>query len=319
MKERCLNMRTIIFSFLMTIGGVFGLQAEEPKTPEPQFLPTTAGEAQWTFSGVVSDEAGEAYGYFFQMVRRGEQFLSRSALFDVETKRVLIQDESEAALSHDAAQSNHFHIGHAFLQYNPINGSWVFGIKKADKTGFNFKVYMLKPAEKLPVAEGLKAGIDVLVSQAHELNGHVYLPDGPKETFVTAKSAWFRQIAVTDTLNGSHAVKGILCRFNDDTGFYSINLPEIDAIKGAIAGRFNAEGQSVPVSQFINVEALKSGDWMIHLLSPEQKIVLTNLLKDSPFIAGIAEQGGQRGFCVLSEDGLGQQLNQEARTDKDTV
>ncbi|MDX2345688.1 MAG: hypothetical protein QNK11_02280 [Legionella sp.] len=270
----------------------------------PHFLPTVATEARWVFSGVVGNETGEQYGYFFQMEREGNLFHTKAALFDVQTKALLLQDESQSELTNPA--SNYWHVGHAFLKFNPINDSWVFGFKQANKAGFNFKVDMLQPAEALPVGQDVRPGIDVLVSQAHALNGHIYMPDEAKEEFVTAKHAWFRQIEMTKAQPSTHAVKGVLCKFNDDSGFYSVNLPEADAIRGAMTGRFDAEGLAVPMSQFIHVEALSNGKWSIRVPSPNQHITISSFLKQSSMISGVAEVGDKTGFCLLSEDAMGQ-------------
>ncbi len=288
----------LVFLLLVVFGQAL---AEEPESPH--FLPTTSTDASWVFSGVVSNEQGEQYGYFFQMERKGDKFRSHAALFDVQTKHLILQDEGEAELT--KSPSNRWYVGHAFLQFNPINDSWVFGVKKADKTGFNFKVDMLKPAEALPAGQDLRPGVGVLVSQAHSLNGHIYTPNGAKEEFVTAKHAWFRQMAVTEKRADSPPVKGILCRFSDDSGFYSVNLPAADAIRGAMTGRFDAEGIPAPMSQFVHVEALSDEKWTIRVPSPNQKVTVSHFLKASQVVAGIAEVEGRVGFCVLSEDTVG--------------
>ncbi len=273
------------------------------RADSPHFLPTTAADASWVFSGVVASEQGEQYGYFFQLARKGNQFHTQAALFDVQTKALILQDESEGELTHPS--TNHWHVGHAFLQFNPINDSWVFGVKQPNKTGFNFKVDMLKPSEKLPVGQGVRSGIDVLVSQAHALNGHIYRPKQGQEEFVTAKHAWFRQIEMTMPQPDSHALKGVLCRFDDESGFYSVNFPEADAIRGAMTGRFDAKGTSAPMSQFIHVEPLSNGSFAIRVPSPHQKIILSSFLKQDSMISGIAEVGNQTGFCLISEDAVG--------------
>ncbi len=278
-------------------------------TDSPHFLPTGSAEASWVFSGVVGNEHDEQYGYFFQMERRGHLFHTQAALFDVQTKALILQDESQTELTNPAA--NHWHVGHAFLQFNPINDSWVFGFKQANKAGFNFKVDMLEPSEALPVGQGVRPGIDVLVSQAHALNGHIYIPDEAKEEFVTAKHAWFRQIEMTAAQPNKHALKGVLCRFNDDSGFYSVNLPEADAIRGAMTGRFDAKGLAAPMSQFIHVEARTDGKRSIRVPSPQQQITMSSFLKQASMISGIAEVGDRTGFCVLSEDSIGKAAAEE--------
>lgn len=281
-----------------------GLHASQVTTlpDSPHFSPADTTDVRWVFSGVVTSEQGDQYGYFFQMDRLGHKFHSQAALFDVQTKAVLLQDESEAELTD--VPLNHWHVGHAFLQFNPINDSWVFGFKQANKEGFNFKVDMLKPSESVPSGQGLRAGVDVLISQAHALNGHIKAASMQDEHFVTAKHAWFRQMSVTEKQTGEHAVKGVLCRFEDGSGFYSINLPEADAIRGAMTGRFDAEGVATPMSQFVDVKALKEGRWSIRVPSPDQDVLLSSFFEKSSMVAGVTESDEARGFCLLSEDAI---------------
>jgi len=269
----------------------------------PHFVPANSTEARWVFSGVVEGETGEQYGYFFQMDRQENTFHSQAALFDVQTKAVLIQDEGEAEIAD--VSTYRWHVGHAFLHFNPINDSWVFGFKQANKAGFNFKVDMLKPSEALPTEQKLRSGISVLVSQTNSLNGHIKSQDGRDEHFVTAGQAWFRQTSVTTPQSDTHAVKGVLCRFDDGSGFYSVNLPEEDALRGAMTGRFDAKGLAEPMSQFIDVKALAEGKWGIHVPSPNQEVLVSAFLQQQAMIAGVAEVGDKTGFCLLSEDTLG--------------
>ena len=82
----------------------------------PRFLPPNPTHANWVFSGVVTNESGESYGYFFQMQRNGDQFHSIAALFDGQDKRVILLDEDQAVI-HDASPYN-WHVGRAFLLFN---------------------------------------------------------------------------------------------------------------------------------------------------------------------------------------------------------
>lgn len=267
------------------------------------FVPTSTAEAHWVFSGVVDGEEGEQYGYFFQMDRKNNRFHSRAALFDVETKAVLMQDDSEAEIADPS--TNLWHVGHAFLRFNPITDSWFFGFKQANKAGFNFKVDMQKPSEVLPEPQNLRSGISVFVSQTNSLNGHINASDGQKEHFVTSRQAWFRQTSVTTPQVNTHAVKGVLCRFDDGSGFYSVNLPEEDALRGAIAGRFDAKGLAEPVSQFIHVDVREDGKWGVYVPSSKQNVLVSAFMQQDAVIAGVAEEGNKAGFCFLSEDTLG--------------
>ena len=112
-------------------------------------------------------------------------------------------------------------------------------------------------------------------------------------------------MSVTESQRDVHAVKGVLCRFGDGSGFYSVNLPEADALRGSMSGRFDAEGTALPISQFIHVELLQEGRWAIRVPSPRERIVLSSdgaFLKHPSVIAGIAEVGDKTGFCFVNED-----------------
>lgn len=271
---------------------------------QTHFLPAQDQHVRWVFSGTVSDEQNEQYGYFFQMERDGALFRSHAALFDAQTKTVLFSDESEAQLNDE--KEYHWQVGHAFLHFNPINDSWVFGIKRKDKQGFNFKVDMASTIDKLGRGEVLRPGVSVFVGQTSLLNGHVQLGKDQVEKFVTAKHAWFRQMWMNKTSQaGQHAIHGILCRFDDGSSFYSVNLPEADALRGALAGWFDQEGAASSISQFIRIKANPEKDEVdIRIPSPHRHVVLSLGLKNDSMMAGFVAQGKEKGFCVLSEDML---------------
>lgn len=215
------------------------------------FFPTQALQASWVFSGVVSNEDGETYGYFFQMQRDGEQFHSIAALFNAENNHVVLLDESNAQITNP--MSYKWHVGQAFLRFNPINESWVFGLKTADNKGFNFKVDLLQEAENIPMTQDLRPGVELIVTQTGRLNGHIQTEQN-KEQFVTAKNAWFRQLWLNGQQASTHTFTGVLCRFDDGSGFYSANMVAVDAFRGALAGWNTAQGLPSVVSQFISVK-----------------------------------------------------------------
>ena len=273
--------------------------ADEP-AGSPHFLPADGQHVHWAFSGVAFGEDGEQYGYFFQMDRDGSHFRSHTALFDAQTKAVILSDESEAQL--DAPKSYYWRVGHSFLKFNPINDSWVFGLKTKDQKGFNFKIDMASSLDKPARSEMLRSGVLVLVGQTSLLNGHIKIGDDKKEQFVTAKHAWFRQVWMTSSQDTDHAINGVLCRFDDGSSFYSVNLPESDALRGASAGWFDPEGVPAAMSQFIRVKTLTNKDEVdIRIPSPERHVILSLGLKNASVMAGFVT-GKTPGFCVLSED-----------------
>ncbi len=291
--------------FILSLStAVYAADAGTESVEREGFLPSVSAHANWAFSGMVTNESGEQYGYFFQMQRRGNDFHVVSALLDAQTKALILMDEGDARLPEP--ERNNWHVGRSFLRFNAINNSWVFGLKTADKKGFNFKVDMLNQLEHNPVTQGLRAGLDVIVSQTGQLNGHIRTGVDGKEQFVAAKSAWFRQIWLSNQQTTSHQLNSILCRFNDGSGFYSMNMLEPDAVRGAVAGWFDAQGISSAMSQFINVKETSDGLWQINVSSPSLHLVLADAIKQPSVIAGFVTEHDQQGFCVLNKDAMGE-------------
>ena len=275
--------------------------AEESQ--QNSFLPTDSTHTNWVFSGVVTNENGENYGYFFQMQRDNDKFHAIAALVDGQSKKVILLDEGQAVIPDPMI--NNWHVGRAFLRFNPINNSWIFGLQNQDKKGFNFKVDMLNQSEKTPATLNLRQGVELLVSQTSHLNGHVQVGNDSKEQFVTAKSAWFRQVWLTEQQNKTHPFAGVLCRFNDGSGFYSANMIEPDAKRGALAGWFDVQGISAAMSQFINVKQDADGPYHIRIASPNVHLVLSDFIKQDSVVAGFVDEGKSPGFCMLSKDVIG--------------
>ncbi len=290
--------------FAMFFGSVIYAADVEP-IEKTGFLPAESTHANWVFSGVVANESGEQFAYFFQVQRHENQFHSIVTLFDAQTKTVILQDEGEASIS-DPEQYN-WHVGRSFLRFNAINDSWIFGLKTQDKKGFNFKVDMLNQPENNPASQNLRAGMEFIVSQTGRLNGHIQTGEASTEEFVTAKNTWFRQIWQTNPQSQIHQLSCVLCRFNDGSGFYSINMVESDAVRGAAAGWFDAQGASSAMSQFINVKEAPEGDWHIRIASPSLHFILSNTIKQHSVVAGFVAENDKQGFCMLSADAMGEE------------
>ncbi len=292
--------RALLVSLLLLISSA---NASEEK-PQDNLTPTDSMHANWVFSGLVTNENGDNYGYFFQIQRDGLQFHSLAALFDSETKKIVLLDESQAVIP-DPTTYN-WHVGRAFLRFNPINDSWIFGLQNKDKKGFNFKVDMLKQPENKPVSQSLRIGVELLVSQTSHLNGHIQIGDDRKEQFVTAKNAWFRQLSLTEQHSKGHPFTGVLCRFNDGSGFYSVNMSELDALRGAVAGWQDEQGLSTIMSQFISVTQEPNGPWHIRVAAPNLHLIVSDLIKQDPVVAaGFVSASKNPGFCMLSKGLIG--------------
>lgn len=267
-------------------------------------LSQLAEQAGWIFSGVVNAESGEKYGYYYELKREGSHYHVRAALADAVTRNVLFQEDEIAELNEISA--NDWHIGSAFLKFNPINDTWVMGVRKNDKQGFNFKVDMLTPSGTKVDTKMLRHGLMMIVLQTGELNGHLTMVNSGTQ-FVTAKHMWFRQIWQTESAKVS-ALQGLLCQFLDGSSLYSISLQDEHALSGAMASWLNPEGIQVDTSQFVQINSKKNdkGDnaFLVQLASPKVSLKVKDLLAQDALRAGFVEGDQHHGFCVVTK-GLG--------------
>lgn len=296
--------RFCIFLVLFISGIVYAVPANLESVESPGFLPAESTHANWVFSGQVMNENGENYNYFFQLQRNQNQFHATAALFDAQTKALVFMDESDETIN-EPEQYN-WHVGRSFLRFNAINDSWIFGVKTQDKKGFNFKVDMLNQPKHNLSSQNLRAGMDFIVTQTGQLNGHIQTGDTANGQFVTAKTAWFRQVWLTSHQEHSHELSSLLCRFNDGSGFYSMKTPEPDAIQGAVAGWFDSQGLPSAMSQFIHVKESQEGIWDIRIASPQLHFTLSDFVKQRAVVAGFIAEKNKEGFCMLSAEVMGE-------------
>lgn len=260
-----------------------------------------APQADWVFSGLVANESGEQYHYFFQMRRNKEQFHADALLINAQTNALILYETSEASIKKQNGMQ--WQVGRIFLRFNAINNSWVFGVKELDDKGFNFKIDMLGQADGTSAKEqDLRAGLELLIGQTGNLNGH--LQSGEHEEFVTAKKAWFRQMWVSKPQLTSHPFTAILCDFNDGAGFYAVNLQGSDALRGSIAGWRSVDGVALPMSQFVTAQKEKDGAWHIRVPFPNLMFSIKDslhLTEDTLHLAAGEIAGKTPGFCVINQ------------------
>lgn len=262
--------------------------------------PIDANKINWVFTGHVIDDNGDVYNYFFQMQRNETKFNATAALFDAQTQQPLFQYSSDTTI--ETPTTNDWRVGDAFLHFNPINETWFFGVKTNNKQGFNFKVDLLKQPENHLVAQELRPGLAFIVSQTGEINGHILNGVTKQDRFVAASSAWFRQIWLTQPQEKSHQLSSVLCRFNDDSGFYSMMLKDSTALQGAVAGLFDKQGSAGEISQFIRVSHENEGPWHIQANSPSFDLVLSACVEQDTITSGFVEKQAIKGFCFLSHE-----------------
>lgn len=289
-----------VFLLAACINISYALEVDNPPLPP---LPEP-GNAYWTFSGIVTNEGGEQFGYFFQLEKQGTQFHVQSALLDGTTNKVIFSYNQEEKL--ETAVDNKWKVGYAFLRFNPINESWVFGVKTAEKKGFNFKVDMLNPPIEQSETQTLRPGLEALVHQTSRLNGHILTESKEAEQFVTANNAWFSKVWLSAKQESAHDLNSSFCRFNDGSGFYTENLKEADAKRAALASWRDAAGNVVKMSQFVSRDVLDNKTWKISLILPKLEFKLVNQLEDnaSDHLAAGFFQEPPKGFCFFSQQGF---------------
>ncbi len=275
----------------------------DQKDESVNFPALKAQQAGWIFSGIVSNERGERYNYYFQLTRNQEKLHAIAALIDSQSKEVLLYEDM--AGTHRENSEMNWQVGRIFLQFNPVANSWIFGVKTRGKKEFNFRVDMLTPNENLVAAQTLRPGMTLVVNQTGRLTGHLQVNED--EQFIMATRSWFKQLWLDRPQLALNSLTGILCQFNDGSGFYSMKLPEIDALTGAVAGWRDAQGISMAMSQFVTVKATKKGVWRIQIAEPDLRLSFTNALPGDEtkprLIAGLVE-GNKPGFCTVTK-GLG--------------
>lgn len=333
--KKCRWIAWIALFFLGFNG--FAQIAAEPMVQSP-FFPTSAPDANWLLVGNVTNEVGDEYHYFFQMTRRDARLHVQVGLFDAQTKTPLFVEEGEALLQ-DALMTR-WQVGRAFLRFNPINASLIFGVKEGHKRGFNFKVDMLSMVPSDIKAQSLRPGLTAFVVQTGEVEGHLQTSD--QEQFVTAKKAWLRQIASIPILLHQHLkarehplfsslcpdcithpsehalsllwspmdipqarhddpLKGLVCQWRDGRGLYALRIMDSDAVRGSMVGLFDTDGKAQRVSQFINVYQSADGAWHVDLAAPKSNWTLNQPLQQGTLFAGFLSNHTEEGFCVLNE------------------
>ncbi|PJD90749.1 MAG: hypothetical protein CK424_08780 [Legionella sp.] len=277
--------------------------AEEVTEPKP-VLPLAEKHANWVFSGSVSNETGETYDYFLQVKRNDDKVHAFVSLVDAQSKAVIFMQNAQVQLKEDEAV-DHWAIGDIFIRYNTINSSWVFGFKTTNQMGFNFKVDMLNQADQDPKMQNLHQGVKMTIVQTGQVNGHMRLKENDASQFVSGPHAWFRQIVMTALPSELSELHGLLCRFNDGSGLYSMKWVDSEMTKGTFSGLYSAEGTSTAISQFIHIDHLTSGPWRVRVTYPKLQFELSDVLQDQSIVLGFIDQKEKPGFCVISKEGLG--------------
>lgn len=284
--------------WLLGVSIVYSSAIEVAKDAPPALeLPKTGS---WTFSGLVSNEAGERYGYFFQMQKQGRHFHSKTALIDGQTNKLVFYYEGNEDITPD--NNLNWQVGRSYIKYNLITDSWVFGVKSPDKKGFNFKVDMLKLVNSDIDTLALRPGIKLQTLQTSRLTGHIKVDDNANDEFVTSNKSWFGKLWFLNDENSNHEIKTTFCRLADDKSFYSAYLEEEDATSGFVTGFRNEVGQRVKSSQFVSIKSLNDDQFLLNLSWPKMHMTLANTLsgqEKNDLMAGFSKDR-YKDFCFVT-------------------
>jgi hypothetical protein len=287
----------------------------ESRLAEDILQPIEPKVGSWTFSGMVTNESGDKYGYFFEMQKQGSSFHSKSALIDGKTNKLVFFYEDDEVIMH--SNPLNWHVGRSYIRYNPINDSWIFGVEPVEKKGFNFRVDMLKHVNPGNETQELRPGVELQALQTSHLNGHVQTGNGIDEQFVTGNNTWFSKLRFTQDQKTAHDISATFCRLANDSGFYSANLKESDATGASVSGWRDATGNPMKMSQFISVKPLKADECLLSLALPKMHLKLFNTLqneeKTNHLIAGFSEDKA-KDFCFMTEQSFAQYLKEDKVT-----
>lgn len=312
------------FIFLLTVFFSPLLRAEEPIVfPKNHGSHLAQTMEVWMFTGEAETEEGNKYAYMFQLRRDNDTMSVFANIVDLATQKQVLQYKHKNQKpflkkeSKDSDEPMSWKVGKAFVKYDPISDSWIFGVLD-DKNSFNFRVkgvrnYVLNGKEGYLVQEkGTKNFQASYSAQSMNMNGHLTLEG--KSSFVTGKNSWFEHRWGT-ALSRHNATKYALitCRFNDNTG---LMLYEWFGSKEFWPERLktgtyqNAFDEKVLLSNFSLTKLMsrtaKTNQWRISI--PALKM---NISASGDVIPGydakyniVHIKNNKEGYCFLSEKGF---------------
>lgn len=299
----------VLFSIISFIsGGAYAVEEKAVDEVDVKLQPVEPMVGSWTFTGMVINESGDRYGYFFQVQRQDSDFHTKTALIDGQTNKLIMFYEGSEKI--DNSTQLNWQVGRSFIRYNPINDSWIFGVKAENDKGFNFKVDMLKQDNEAKETLVLRPGVELQALQTSRLNGHIQTgSDNGKEQFVTGNNAWFGKVWFSKAQTSTHDISTTFCRLSDDNGFYSANLKEADATGAAVAGWRDASGNKVKMSQFISIKPIDQDQCLLSLGLPKLNLKVLNTLHSGEnsrlSVAGFS-MDNPKGFCFITEQSFNQ-------------
>lgn len=252
----------------------------------------------WSISGLLHNEQDDYYGFMFIVEKDHQLYHAYAGIFNLNDQSVVWHHEEMRSIEDLAVPEN---IGRFFWHYSPVNNSLIIGCQDSDdkKQIINLKIDLIEPtliSQKVALTPSLK----MTQYWSGSINGHIHLS---QEQFVTSSSAWIQNIwQNADDLN-FHPFSQILCKFQDGSSMYAIQVPEEKALKASLAGLYNNDGQSLPISQFIDLKQHHGSEFQLSLYENKISLKLNTLFENHHYQALLANmnQGDQTGFCLYQD------------------
>lgn len=301
------------FLFLLLLFFCPLAQAQEPITfPKNHASHPEQPLEVWSFTGEAETEDGNKYAYMYQLKRTHEMLRVFANIVNLNTQKEVLRYKHKrkiSATSLSESEPIQWKVGKAFMKYNAISDSWLFGILN-DENGFNFRLkgvrnYVLNGKEGYLVQGKDTKNFEASYSaQSMNINGHLTL-DG-KSIFVTGKNSWFEH-RWGMVLSRHNATKYALitCRFNDNTGlmlYEWFGSEDFWPVRLKTGTYQNALDKKILVSNFSLIKSTKTQHWLISI--PALKINISAATDTIPEYDVIQVKNNKEGYCFVSEKGF---------------
>ena len=251
--------------------------------------------------GTAVTEDDNTYGYYFQLRHKDDNYFVDASLIDLISNTVVIHEIAQATLTNHKQMQ--WKIGKAFLEYNFINNSWIFGVKLNSKHNFNFKIDMLNRTHTT-TDHPLSHNVFFIIEQTGRLNGHIKINN--EEKFISSDQAWYQQIWLNGNTTKTFILNSLECSYQNNNQFFSLALmDENHNILNTTTKWLNAYGERQPLSQFIKITQDKKlpSIWQVTIPYPQNTLLINNVFTDSAInkdlvLGKLMSHPG--GFCVYN-------------------
>lgn len=253
----------------------------------------------WTITGILRNEQDEPYGFALNMYHQNQTYQLTAAIIDINQKKIVWQKNEKLALDEQSKAKEQ--LGSFFWHFSPINSSLIIGFADQKSQVFNLKIDLLEPTT-ITQTSSLTKSLKFKQYWSGRINGHFNL--NGEEQFVSSDNFWLQQLWQKQTDTEQHAFEELLCKFPDGGALFAIQLHEKQTIHAALAGRFDAQGQKQPVSQFMCIKPPSEKEFDISLEKNKDNLHLSSILsqKELQVFMGQLSEHDTPGFCIYQSN-----------------